>query len=81
VLAEGQAVAARLTAPTRLRLDCQGGGTGPTIITGYVNGIRVASATDTNGFESFHGLGVTASANHPLDVLFDNPYAKRINTG
>jgi len=81
ILASSPPRSARLTSPVRLRLDCRGGGNGPTELTGYIDGAEVASAKDVESFESFGAIGVLAFADQQLDVLFDDPYAKEINAG
>jgi hypothetical protein len=81
VLTTGSTVAARLTTPVRLRLDCLGGGNGPTQLVGYVNGTQVVSVSDNDSFESFGAIGVKAFAEQPLDVLFDDPFAKQLADG
>ncbi len=43
--------------PNRLRIDCIGGGTQPTIVSGWINGEAVASVTIPEGWDSFDAVG------------------------
>jgi len=43
--------------PNQLRIDCVGGGTGPTVISGYVNDVPVVSVSFASGYDSFQAVG------------------------
>ena len=51
--------------PNRLRIDCVGGGRGPTVVSGWVNGQPVVSVAVPDGTDSFNAVGfwVASSAN------------------
>lgn len=50
------------TGPDRLRIDCVAGGAEPTIVTGWVNGIPVASVAVPDGYDSFNAVGFWVGA-------------------
>jgi len=52
----------RSTEPIRLRIDCIGGGTDPTIVSGWVNGQPIVSIADPDGYDSFMAVGIFAFA-------------------
>lgn len=69
-----------LTLPTSgdLRLDCRDGvGSGPTSITGYVDGVPVIEAEHPHGFGSFQAVGILAviGLDEPYVVTWDDAYA------
>jgi hypothetical protein len=43
--------------PNRLRIDCVGGGTDATVVTGYVNGHVQLSVAVPDGYDSFNAVG------------------------
>lgn len=43
--------------PNRLRIDCVGGGRGPTIVSAWVNGEPVVSVAVPDGIDSFNAVG------------------------
>lgn len=49
-------------APNRLRIDCVGGGSEPTIVSGWVNGEPIASVAISDGFDSFIAVGFFMAA-------------------
>ncbi len=50
------------TEPTRLRIDCVGGGAEATIVSGWVNGEPIVSVADPGGWDSFMAVGIFAFA-------------------
>lgn len=68
-----------LMATNRIRGVCVGGGPKATTLALYVNGERIASAEDPDGFGSFPGFGffVFSSASG-ADVRFDNLVAREL---
>jgi hypothetical protein len=78
-LAEGETANAipRLATTNRIRGVCVGGGQEPTTLALYVNGSRIGSAEDPNGFDSFSGFGFSVlSSQRGTDVRFDNLIAR-----
>lgn len=72
-----EAIRTGLGAVNRIRAECVGGkGQEPTRLTLYVNGQKVAEATDEDALlnESTGnvGLGIDAGRSPPTDVIFDN---------
>jgi hypothetical protein len=66
-----------LATTNRIRGVCVGGGQEPTTLALYVNGNRIGSAEDRNGFDSFPGFGfVVLSSQGGTDVRFDNLVAR-----
>lgn len=51
-----------LNEPNRLRLDCVGGGSDPTIVSGWVNGTPVLSVEVPDGYDSFNAVGFFVGA-------------------
>jgi hypothetical protein len=43
--------------PIRLRIDCVGGGSEPTVVSGWINGEPIASVAVPEGFDSFDAVG------------------------
>jgi hypothetical protein len=56
----------------RLRIDCVGGGTEPTVITGWLNDEVVASVAASDGYDSFSAVGFLLSSGEPSEFLIDN---------
>jgi hypothetical protein len=66
-----------LATTNRIRGVCVGGGQEPTTLALYVNGNRIGSAEDPNGFDSFPGFGFSVlSIQGGTDVRFDNLIAR-----
>jgi hypothetical protein len=43
--------------PNRLRIDCVGGGSEPTVVSGWINGAPVLSVSVSDGYDSFNAVG------------------------
>lgn len=65
-------------ARNRIRGDCDGDGRGPTELTLYVNGGRVAGVRDRRGAGPFGGFGLFVGTSEPnTDVRFDDVIVRR----
>lgn len=51
--------------PNRLRIDCVGGGRGPTIVSAWVNGEPVVSVAVPDGIDSFNAVGFWLASTAP----------------
>ena len=57
----------------RLRIDCLGGGTEPTLVSGWVNGVPIATVEVPDGIDGFPAVGFWAgSETGELDVEVDD---------
>ena len=61
--------------PDRLRIDCVGGGQGPTVVSGYVNGEPVLSVEIAGGYDSFSAVGFFMVAENGGRFTFDDATA------
>jgi hypothetical protein len=59
----------------RMRIDCAGGGTNPTVVTGWLNEEPVASVAVPGGHDSFNAVGFLLTANEPTEFRIDNVLA------
>lgn len=72
-LEEGSSGVSLGTTSHRLRLDCTGGGTTPTKLTGSIDGTEIATASDDQGFDQFRAAGYWVGGEQaPIVVLFDD---------
>jgi len=61
--------------PNRLRIDCVGGGTDPTVVTGWLNGQAVVSVAVSGGYDSFNGVGFWLASSQPTQFSIDDVIA------
>jgi hypothetical protein len=54
---EAQDAARPAGEPNRLRIECVGGGTRPTLVSGYLNGEPIFSVAVPDGYDSFNAVG------------------------
>lgn len=59
----------------RMRIDCVGGGTNPTVVTGWLNEEPVASVAVPGGYDSFDAVGFLLTASEPTEFTIDNVLA------
>jgi RTX calcium-binding nonapeptide repeat (4 copies) len=59
--------------PNRLRIDCVGGGTEPTVVSGWINGEPILSVAIRDGYDSFDAVGLFVGAlNDGAEFVVDN---------
>jgi hypothetical protein len=68
--------AARPGRPNRLRIECVGGGTGPTVVSGYLNGEPVLSVAVPDGYDSFDAVGFFLAAEQGGSFWIDDLIAR-----
>jgi hypothetical protein len=62
--------------PSRLRIECVGGGTGPTLLSGYVDGELVHSERVDDGLDAFDAVGFFVGAERRgVQIEFDDATA------
>jgi hypothetical protein len=77
-LVEGEGDFGGFGATNRIRGDCVAGGDRPTSLVLYVDGVKVAEATDPDGPDGFPAVGLTVVTSvGDTDVFFDNVSARR----
>jgi hypothetical protein len=77
-LAEGDGDFGGFGATNRIRGECIAGGDRPTSLALYVDGVKVAEATDPDGPGGFPAIGLTVETSEGgTDVFFDNVSVRR----
>jgi hypothetical protein len=80
-LTEGQGSFGGFGATNRIRGDCLPTGDGSTSLVLYIDGRRVAEATDPDGLDRFSAIGLTVETSEGgTDVLFDNVVVREPKT-
>jgi hypothetical protein len=73
ILTEGDSDFVRYGATNRFRGDCTSSGGRPTLLVPYVDGKKIAQASDPDGPDRFPAIGLTAGTSDVgTDILFDN---------
>ena len=68
--------AATLGESNRFRIDCVGGGSDPTVVTGWLNDQPVMSFAVDDGYEAFNELGIyLISQEPPTEFIIDDVFA------
>jgi len=77
-LVEGEGDFGGFGATNRIRGECVAGGDRPTSLVLYVDGMKVAEATDPDGPDGFPAVGLTVvTSEGGTDVFFDNVSVRR----